>query len=167
MFPLTHRAHTARWGGPLAALTAATALLVGGCSGSASDAASATNPSISFGAQAGTTPGFTGDPTSGPATALPETSGATGEASAPASGPSINIEDFMFAPATLTVPVGATVTWTNHDGEPHTVVADDGSMRSPGLDAGATFSFTYSTPGSFGYICSVHPFMHGTVVVTK
>jgi plastocyanin len=67
----------------------------------------------------------------------------------------------------LTVPVGTTVTWTNHDEEPHTVVANDGSFHSPSLGTNATFSYTFSTAGTFAYICSIHPFMHGTVVVTK
>jgi plastocyanin len=65
------------------------------------------------------------------------------------------------------VPVGATVTWTNHDGEPHTIAASDGSFHSPGLDTNATYSYTFPTAGTFDYICSIHPFMHGTVVVTK
>ena len=56
---------------------------------------------------------------------------------------------------------------TNQDQQPHTVVAGDGSFRSPGLGTGATYSYTFPTAGSFDYICSIHPFMHGTVVVTK
>ncbi|OLP02283.1 hypothetical protein BVU76_11615 [Mycolicibacterium porcinum] len=85
---------------------------------------------------------------------------------APVSGTAVNIDNFAFAPATLTVHRGATVTWTNHDEEPHTVAAGDGSFHSPGLDANATFSFTFTRPGSYDYICSIHPVMHGTVVVT-
>ncbi|TPG28145.1 cupredoxin domain-containing protein [Mycolicibacterium hodleri] len=161
------RAHAPRRGGALAALTAAAALLVAGCSGFGSDAAPPTNPSVTFGAQASTTPGFAGNGTGGPAAPAPGTSAGTGGAGVPVSGPSIGIDNFMFAPVKLTVPVGSTVTWTNHDGEPHTVVANDGSFHSPGLDTGATFSFTFTTPGSFDYICSVHPFMHATVLVTK
>ncbi len=152
--------------GALAALTAAAALL-SGCSGAGSTTPASTNPSITFGAQAGTTPGFTGDPTSGRATPTPGTRGATGQADAPIGGTSVGIDNFMFAPATVTIPAGSTVTWTNHDAEPHTVVASDNSFHSPGLDTGATFSHTFTTPGSFDYICSVHPFMHATVVVTK
>ena len=82
-------------------------------------------------------------------------------------GDAVSISNFAFAPATLTVPVGATVTWTNHDEEPHTVVASDGSFHSPGLGTDATYSYTFPTAGTFDYICSIHPFMHGTVVVTK
>jgi amicyanin len=78
----------------------------------------------------------------------------------------VNITNFAFAPASLAVKLGDTVTWTNKDEEPHTVVADDGSFHSPGMDTNATYSFTFTNPGSFDYICSIHPFMHGTVVVT-
>ncbi len=63
--------------------------------------------------------------------------------------------------------MGDTVTWTNHDEEPHTVAAGDGSFHSPGMNSGATHSFTFAKSGSYDYICSIHPFMHGTVVVTS
>lgn len=87
--------------------------------------------------------------------------------SAPVPGTAVSIDNFAFAPATLTVHRGDTVTWTNHDEEPHTVAAGDGSFRSPGMDSNATFSFTFTKPGSYDYICSIHPSMHGTVVVTS
>ncbi|MBJ7339581.1 cupredoxin family copper-binding protein [Mycolicibacterium sp.] len=151
--------------GVLAALTAAASVLLAGCSGSGS--APLPDPSVTFGAQTSTTPGFAGNGTAGPAAPAPGTSAGTAGTGAPAGGPSIGIDNFMFAPATLTVPVGSTVTWTNHDGEPHTVVANDGSFHSPGMDTGASFSFTFTAPGSFDYICSIHPFMHATVVVTR
>ena len=83
-----------------------------------------------------------------------------------AAGDQVNIDNFAFAPATLTVSAGSTVTWTNHDEEPHTVAASDGSFHSPGMGTGATFSHTFSTAGTFDYVCSIHPMMHGTVVVT-
>ncbi|WP_454788954.1 cupredoxin domain-containing protein [Mycolicibacterium lutetiense] len=85
---------------------------------------------------------------------------------APVAGTAVSIDNFAFAPAMLTVHRGDTVTWTNHDAEPHTVAAEDGSFRSPGMGADATFSFTFTNPGSYDYICSIHPVMHGTVVVT-
>jgi plastocyanin len=85
---------------------------------------------------------------------------------APVSGNQVNIEGFAFVPATLTVSAGTTVTWTNHDEEPHTVAASDGSFHSPGMGTGATFSHIFPTPGKFDYVCSIHPMMHGTVVVT-
>ncbi len=86
---------------------------------------------------------------------------------APQGGTAVTISDFKFNPATLTVPVGTTVTWTNNDEEPHTIAAKDGSFHSPGMDTHGTYSFTFATPGSYDYICSIHPFMTGTVVVTK
>jgi plastocyanin len=85
---------------------------------------------------------------------------------APVSGDHINIDSFAFVPAALTVHAGSTVTWTNHDEEPHTVAANDGSFHSPGMGTGGTFSHTFSAAGTFDYVCSIHPMMHGTVVVT-
>jgi plastocyanin len=73
--------------------------------------------------------------------------------------------DFMFAPAALTVDAGATVTWTNKDDEPHTVVSDAGLFRSGALDTGESFSFKFDRPGTYRYVCSIHPRMVGTIVV--
>ena len=84
----------------------------------------------------------------------------------PVSGDQVNIDGFAFVPATLTVHAGSTVTWTNHDEEPHTVAASDGTFHSPGMGTGATFSHTFAAAGTFDYVCSIHPMMHGTVVVT-
>jgi plastocyanin len=77
------------------------------------------------------------------------------------------IDDFKFAPATLTVPAGAKVTWVNRDGEPHTVMSADGGLtfKSPALDTDDSFSFTFAKPGTYTYFCSVHPHMTGTIVV--
>ncbi|OMB90492.1 amidase [Mycobacterium colombiense] len=85
---------------------------------------------------------------------------------APVRGDQVTIDGFAFAPVTLTVPAGTTVTWTNRDEEPHTVAASDGSFHSPGMGTGATFTHTFSTAGTFDYVCSIHPMMRGTVVVT-
>lgn len=85
----------------------------------------------------------------------------------PVSGNQVNIDDFAFVPLALTVAVGTTVTWTNHDEEPHTVAASDGSFRSPGMGTGASYSHAFATPGKFEYVCSIHPMMRGTVVVTS
>lgn len=86
---------------------------------------------------------------------------------APVAGDAVAIDNFAFVPSTLTVAVGSTVTWTNRDEEPHTVAASDGSFRSPGMGAQATYTHTFATAGTFDYVCSIHPFMHGTVVVTQ
>jgi plastocyanin len=75
------------------------------------------------------------------------------------------IDNFTFEPATLTVKAGTTVTWTNEDDIPHTVVATDRAFRSKALDTDDKFSFTFTTPGSYEYFCSLHPHMKATVVV--
>jgi plastocyanin len=76
------------------------------------------------------------------------------------------IDSFAFTPAELTVPVGATVTWVNHHGARHDVVANDGSFTSRLFGQGESFSFTFTTPGDYPYVCSIHPGMEGTIIVT-
>jgi plastocyanin len=99
---------------------------------------------------------------------MPADSGVSATApAAPVAGNAVNIDKFTFSPVTLTVPVGSTVTWTNQDEEPHTVVANDGSFHSPGMGTQGTFSYTFAKAGTFDYVCSIHPFMHATVVVTQ
>ena len=78
----------------------------------------------------------------------------------------VTMETFAFTPEVLTVPVGATVTWTNHHGSRHNVVADDGTFSSPLFGQDETFSFTFTAPGEYHYVCSIHPGMEGTIVVT-
>jgi plastocyanin len=106
-------------------------------------------------------------PTAGTSTSMPMASMSVTAPAAPVSGDQVNIDSFAFVPATLTVRAGSTVTWTNHDEEPHTVAASDGSFHSPGMGTGGTFSHTFATAGTFDYVCSIHPMMHGTVVVTQ
>jgi plastocyanin len=77
----------------------------------------------------------------------------------------VKIDNFSFGPAELTVPVGTTVTWTNRDDIPHTVVSTDGVFKSKVLDTDEKFSFTFSKAGSYPYFCSIHPKMTGKVVV--
>ena len=76
----------------------------------------------------------------------------------------IKIANFTFQHE-VTVPVGATVTWTNDDDIPHTIVAVDKSFRSKVLDTGESYSFTFTAAGSFAYFCSIHPQMTGKVIV--
>ena len=85
-------------------------------------------------------------------------------ASAP-SAAAVSIENFTFKAPVLTVRRGTTVTWTNGDDIPHTVVARNGAFKSKVLDTGDRFSFTFAKPGEFGYFCSLHPHMTGTIVV--
>lgn len=84
----------------------------------------------------------------------------------PANETVVNIQNFSFSPVTLSVKTGATVTWTNNDSATHTVTSDaDGILNSPSLSSGQSFSYTFSTPGTFSYHCAVHPMMKGTIVV--
>jgi plastocyanin len=85
---------------------------------------------------------------------------------APAPAPAtVQIGNFTFNSKLVTVKAGTTVTWTNADDIPHTVVSKDGLFKSKVLDTGDRFSFTFATAGQFGYFCSLHPHMTGTVVV--
>lgn len=77
----------------------------------------------------------------------------------------IGIKDFKYGPAVLTVPVGTTVTWVNHDEEPHTVTSTTGSFSSPGLLSKDTFVQTFTKPGTYAYSCALHPQMRATVIV--
>jgi plastocyanin len=76
----------------------------------------------------------------------------------------VTIDNFTFAPAELKVKVGDTVTWSNHDDIPHTVVSA-GKFRSKALDTDDTFSFTFTAAGEYPYFCSLHPHMTGTIKV--
>ena len=77
----------------------------------------------------------------------------------------VKIDNFTFSPATLTIALGTSVTWTNDDDIPHTVVAKDKGFRSKPLDTGDQFSFTFATPGEYAYFCSLHPHMVGKIIV--
>lgn len=76
----------------------------------------------------------------------------------------IKIGNFTFGPQELKVKAGTTVTWTNEDDIPHTVVSPN-NFRSKVLDTDGTYSFTFTTPGSYKYFCSLHPHMTGTIIV--
>ncbi len=78
----------------------------------------------------------------------------------------VRIDNFTFTPATLTVKIGTTVTWTNGDDIPHTVVATDKSFKSKVLDTDDRFSVTFTRPGTVSYFCSLHPHMTGKIIVT-
>jgi plastocyanin len=84
---------------------------------------------------------------------------------APGSNVEVKIDNFSFGPAALTVAAGTTVTWTNRDDIPHTVVSDDKVFKSKVLDTDEKFSYTFNKPGTYPYFCSVHPKMTGKVVV--
>jgi plastocyanin len=77
----------------------------------------------------------------------------------------VKVDNFSFGPATLTVAVGTTVTWTNRDDIPHTIVSTDKVFKSKVLDTDDKFSFTFAKAGTYPYFCSIHPKMTGSVVV--
>ena len=77
----------------------------------------------------------------------------------------VRIDNFSFSPAELKVPVGTTVTWTNRDDIPHTVVSTDKVFKSRVLDSEEKYSFTFTTAGSYPYFCSIHPKMTARVIV--
>jgi len=79
-------------------------------------------------------------------------------------GAQIIIQHFMFSPAALTIKAGTTVRWLNKDDEPHTVVSG-ALFRSAALDTGDTFSFRFDQPGTYAFVCTIHPMMNGTITV--
>jgi amicyanin len=95
-----------------------------------------------------------------------QTAGKTAGASTPVATDAVNIKNFAFSPATVTVTTGSTVVWTNDDSIQHDITFDGGSIVSSVLNHNDTFSHTFTKAGTYHYICSIHPFMHGTVIVT-
>jgi plastocyanin len=93
--------------------------------------------------------------------------GAAAEPSAAAApqDSSVAIHNFMFSPMALAVAVGTRVSWKNFDGEPHTIRSIDDTFRSGALDQNDTFSYTFDKPGTYRYVCSIHPQMVASIVV--
>ena len=77
----------------------------------------------------------------------------------------VTIDNFSFTPKEVTVPVGTTVKWVNHDDIPHSVVNKDKVFRSPALDTDDSYSYTFASAGTFDYFCGLHPFMSGKIIV--
>jgi amicyanin len=77
----------------------------------------------------------------------------------------VTIDNFTFAPPELTVAVGTTVKWVNHDDIPHNVVNKDKVFRSKALDTDDSYSFTFASAGTFDYFCGLHPHMQGKIIV--
>jgi len=90
--------------------------------------------------------------------------GSSAKAPEPATA-EVKVDNFSFGPATLTVTVGTTVSWTNRDDIPHTIVSTEKVFKSKVLDTDEKFSFTFTKAGSYPYFCSIHPKMTGSVVV--
>jgi amicyanin len=118
-------------------------------------------------------------PACGKGTGGTDSGGGDATANAPASGVSgatsgseekqISISNFKYIPETLTVPAGTKVTWTNQDDMPHTVTstAKPRALNSEAFDTDARFSFVFTEPGTYDYLCTIHPKMAGRVIVEK
>ena len=91
--------------------------------------------------------------------------GLTAAHAAERSSAAIAVQEFKFAPSVLTVRVGTTVRWTNHDEETHTITSATGAFASAGLGHEDGFSQTFPRPGRYEYFCALHPHMKATVVV--
>jgi amicyanin len=89
------------------------------------------------------------------------------DASNAGAGPvaTVSMDHNTFTPSEITVAPGTTVTWVNTEAMPHTVVDLNKGFRSKTLVKDATFSFTFTTPGDYSYLCSIHPNMKGKVIV--
>jgi plastocyanin len=81
------------------------------------------------------------------------------------SPPEVLVDNFSFAPESLTVPVNSTVTWVNKDDVPHVIASNDGLFKSKALDTNDKFSFTFTKAGTYSYYCSIHPKMEGKILV--
>ncbi|MEU2773872.1 plastocyanin/azurin family copper-binding protein [Streptomyces sp. NPDC007162] len=93
----------------------------------------------------------------------------TGSPTTPVTGNAVAINNFAFSPAELKVKAGTKVTWTNQDADAHTVTSagSGGPLHSAALATHATYSFTFTKPGTYAYLCTIHPFMTATVEVTR
>jgi plastocyanin len=85
--------------------------------------------------------------------------------SARADAADVAIDNFTFSPQVQEITAGTTVTWTNRDDIPHAIAAVGREFRSKALDTDDSYSFTFTTPGTYTYFCSLHPHMKGTIVV--
>ncbi|MGW1623714.1 cupredoxin domain-containing protein [Streptomyces sp. NPDC002172] len=104
-----------------------------------------------------------------PGMSMPASHSTTGTQAAPVTGDAVAIQNFAFSPATLKVKAGTTVTWTNQDTDAHTVTSNGsgGPLRSAALATHGTYSYTFTEPGTYAYLCTIHPFMTATVEVTR
>jgi plastocyanin len=143
------------------AVTAGALLLVAACSSPAATTPAATAPVATAAATtaAATTAAATTAAASPPAAAGACAEGATGTQK-------VSIAGFAFSPPDLSVPVGTAVTWTNNDNTAHTATADDNSFDCGVIAAGQSFTFTFTTAGTFTYHCKIHPSMTGKITAS-
>lgn len=141
-----------------AALSFAALLFVAACSGAATPSPVAPTPAASSAAPSASAA------SSASASTAPSASSSAGGSTTSAAN-AVQIKGFAFNPATITVKVGTSVTWTNGDNVNHTVTDDKGAFDSGAVASGSTFSQTFKTAGTFTYHCKIHPSMTATVVV--
>ena len=77
----------------------------------------------------------------------------------------VMIDNFRFSPIPLTVKAGSTITWLNRDDIPHSIVVPALGVHSHPMDTDESFAFRFDKAGTYDYICGLHPFMHGKIVV--
>ncbi|MCW2869434.1 cupredoxin family copper-binding protein [Actinacidiphila oryziradicis] len=104
-----------------------------------------------------------------PSMSMPMSPPATRAPTAPVAGDAVAIKNFAFSPAVLKVKAGTTVTWTNQDTDAHTVTStgSGGPLKSAALATRATYRYTFTKPGTYAYLCTIHPFMTATVEVSR
>jgi len=92
--------------------------------------------------------------------------GGSTSSAAPTGNPTVHVKNFSFNPGTVTVKSGATVTWVFDDSAQHNVTATGHAFASSDLHSGGRYTFAFHTPGRYSYLCTIHQYMTGTVVVT-
>lgn len=97
----------------------------------------------------------------------PATTTTSASTTVPSQAKTVTIQNMAFTPPDLHMKVGETVTWTNKDTNAHTVTSDQGSFESGSLRNGASFSFTFTSAGTFTYHCAIHPSMTASVIVSQ
>jgi plastocyanin len=113
----------------------------------------------------GAAPAVTAAAAEAPTTPTREPQPANSAAPVAVAGPQVVIDNFTFTPGTLTVAVGTTMTWINHDDVPHTVTAQDHTFTSSALDTDDHFVHQFTAAGTYAYYCTIHPKMTATIIV--
>jgi plastocyanin len=153
----------------LCAVLALAGLVIIGCGGGDDDSGSAATSESTATSEAGegTTTAESGDDSTTTEAESGDDSG--GNAPAPSGdavrSAEVEIEDFAYDPDPVTIEEGGKVIWKNRDAAPHTATADDGSFDTGTIEEDKLKSETFKEPGTYAYICSIHPQMHGTVEV--